>query len=259
MIVRINQFDPANAEPYTGWEADAVRGPIEYEWPTDTNAFELLILETDEHGHKLAPAFRQGQLRQLMPDVIAALRDPAEEIVVRLDGPIAPHELLGALPHLTDVRGHGRFAMSAVQKFDAAGPQAMGSVRLYVPMPRLPGLCSDLELGLHRNVRMRAFSVREPLVNPLLDIDDLADERWREILPQVGFVLGTVRTLQAIHILTRRYTPQDTRTKLMNRLSQPPPSAPPAQGAASSEPPPQPPQPPPSTPPAPQPPASNAP
>jgi hypothetical protein len=246
MIVRINQFDPANAEPYTGWEPDEVRGPIAYEWPGDTHAFELLILETDENNQKLVPTFRQGQLRQLMPDVIAALRDPAEEIVVRLDGPVAPHELPGALAHLADPRGHGRFAISAVQKFDPAAPWPMTSVRMHVPMSRLAALCTDPELGLNRNVRMRAFSVREALVNPLLDIDDLDDERWREILPQVGFVLGTVRTLQAIHILTRKYTPQDTRSKLMSRLSQPsPPQTPSSPGgdAPGSSPPSPPPTP----------------
>src|SRR5204862_250288 len=72
MIVRINQFDPANAEPYSGWEPDEIRGPMQFDWPAATHAFELLILENDERQQMLPLAFRQAQLRQLLPDVVQA-------------------------------------------------------------------------------------------------------------------------------------------------------------------------------------------
>jgi hypothetical protein len=89
-----------------------------------------------------------------------------------------------------------------------------------------------LDLGLERNVRLRLFGVPEALVNPLLDIDDLDDERWAEILPRAGVMVGTVRTLQAIHLLTGRSAPAEIRSRLTRRLAAPPTSpAPPGTGA----------------------------
>jgi hypothetical protein len=68
-------------------------------------------------------------------------------------------------------------------------------------------------------------------VNPLLDIDDLDDERWAEILPRAGLMAGTVRTLQAIHLLSGRSTPGEIRMRLTRRLAAPPtPPAPPGAG-----------------------------
>jgi hypothetical protein len=221
MIVRINQFDAANAEPYSGWDDDSLRGPIACELPAGTNAFEILILESDERQQKLAPSFRQGQLRRLLPDILAALREPAEEIVLRLDGPMIAGELLAAFVHLTDARGHGRFAISPVQRFDdlAATPPAVGSVRVHVPVPRLHMVLDDESLGLHRNVRLRAFAVPEPVVNPLLDIDELDDERWPEILAAARFVLGSVRSMQSLQILTHKLSADQTRQRIVQRLS----------------------------------------
>src|SRR5437762_2603247 len=220
MIVRINQFDAANAEPYSGWEANAIRGPIDCELPAGTHAFEILILESDEKQQKLAPSFRQAQLRQLLPDILAALREPTEEIVLRLDGPLCAGELLAVFKHLTDPRGHGRFAISSAQKFEIApSPPAVTSVRIHVPVPQLQTILQDTELGLHRNVRLRAFAVRESIVNPLLDIDDLDDERWAEILAQTGFVLGSVKSLQALQILTHKMAPEQMRNRVVQRLS----------------------------------------
>src|SRR5262245_30234316 len=213
MIVRINQFDAANAEPYSGWEDDSPRGPIRCALPEGTGAFEILILESDERQQQLAPSFRQGQLRRLLPDVMASLREPADQIVLRLDGPMVAGELLAAFRHLTDPSGHGRFATSSMQRFDeqAGAPPVIGSLRIHVPVPRLHLVLDDAELGLQRAVRLRAFAVPDPLVNPLLDIDDLDDERWPEILAQARFVLGTVRSMQAIQILTNKLTAEQTR------------------------------------------------
>jgi hypothetical protein len=91
-----------------------------------------------------------------------------------------------------------------------------------------------LDLGLERNVRLRLFGVPEALVNPLLDIDDLDDERWAEILPRAGVMVGTVRTLQAIHLLTGRSAPAEIRMRLTRRLAAPPtPPAPAPPGAGT--------------------------
>ena len=95
MIVRINQFDAANAERYGGWVPDLL-GPITCPMPPGTCALELLILESDEKQQQLGAHFRQIQIRQLLPDVLSALREPDQEIVIRLDGPLKPDELLPA-------------------------------------------------------------------------------------------------------------------------------------------------------------------
>src|SRR5438552_12822151 len=125
MIVRINQFDPANAEPYSGWGDDGLRGAILYDWPDDTHAFELLILESDERQRQLAPSFRQSQLRRLLPEILAALAEPGEQIVARLDGPLANNEVLGVMKHLTDVHGSGAFAWSSAQRLLPDAPPPM--------------------------------------------------------------------------------------------------------------------------------------
>src|SRR3954451_10980232 len=135
MIVRINQFDPANAEPYSGWEPDEIRGPMQFDWPAATHAFELLILENDERQQMLPLAFRQAQLRQLLPDVVQALLEPGEQIVARIDGPLIAGELLTAFRHLTDADGTGRFGIAPVQKLDASPKPALGSVRIHLPPP----------------------------------------------------------------------------------------------------------------------------
>ena len=147
MIVRINQFDAGDAERCAGWSADDLRGPIGCPLPPGTTALEALILESDEKQQKLPASFRQAQLRQLAPDILAALREPTEEIVLRFDGPLIAGELLAAFRHLTDSHGHGRFAISPVQKFEAAEPPAIGSVRIHVPAPQLRTIIDDPELA----------------------------------------------------------------------------------------------------------------
>src|SRR5687768_2930548 len=110
MIVRINQFDVPRAEVEAGWASDGAMGPIAYEWPGDARAYEILILERDERNQPLDDSFRQSQIRQLIPQAVAALRDPGEEVVVRLDGPFTAAELMPALRHVTGPDGDGRFA-----------------------------------------------------------------------------------------------------------------------------------------------------
>src|SRR5690349_4906872 len=85
MIVCINQIEVFHAEQYSGWPAGP-QGAIRFQWPPQTFAFEILILESDEQRQPLGRDFRQNQLRQLIPEVVAGLKNVGEEIVVRLDG-----------------------------------------------------------------------------------------------------------------------------------------------------------------------------
>src|SRR5687768_1174729 len=102
MIVRINQFDAPRPDAEAGWPTAGRMGPLGAPWPAGIRAFELLILEQDEQKRPLPEAFRQQQMRQLIPQAVAALREPGEAIVVRLDGPLAERELLPAYRYLTD-------------------------------------------------------------------------------------------------------------------------------------------------------------
>jgi hypothetical protein len=218
MIVRINQFDPANAEPYSGWGDEGLRGAILYEWPEETHAFEVLILESDERQRQLAPSFRQSQLRRLLPEILGALSEPGEQIVARLDGPVAPGELLGVNRHLTDSQGRGRFAWSAAKRMQGDAPPPMGSVRIHLNAQRLSALCMDSNAGLDSGVRMRLFLVPESLVDTVLEIDELDDERWGEVFPHAGLMIGSMRTMQSIYLLTQRVDAGEARQRIMKRL-----------------------------------------
>jgi hypothetical protein len=218
MIVRINQFDPPRAEPSAGWPATGLAGPVKYTWPADTHAFELLILDRDEQQHALTEGFRQKQLRQLIPDVIEALREPGEEIVARLDGPLAENEIIGAFEHIVEPDGAGRYAFSAAERLENNSPAPVVSVRLHLTTPRLAMLCNDMNIGLERLVRLRVLSIPVGLVSVFLDTNEIDDERWSDLIPQSSIFLSTVRGLQAIHLLTRRFDPIEARTRLMQRL-----------------------------------------
>ena len=234
MIVRINQFDAPRPESEAGWPAEGRRGPLLAPWPDGTRAFEVLILEQDETRRALPEAFRQQQLRQLIPQAVAALREPGEEVVVRLDGVLADRELLPAYRHLTAPDGSGRFAVSGADKFEPAPRETLTSIRIHPAAPdALQRLCSDSALGLERSVRLRAFSVPEAMVNVLIDIDSPDDERWADALTKTGFVLSTVVGMRALHVLTARFDAAAVKGRLMQRLTslaqqQPQPPARPA-------------------------------
>ena len=224
MIVRINQFDPANAEPYSGWGDDGLRGAILYDWPNDTHAFEVLILESDERQRQLAATFRQSQLRRLLPEILAALAEPGEQIVARLDGPVANNELLGVMKHLTDVHGSGAFAWSAAQRLLPDAPPPMASLRIHLSLARLAALCMDANAGLDSGVRLRLFVLPEELVSTGLQVDELDDERWGAILARAGLVIGSMRSMQSIYLLTRRVDSGQARQRILKRLLSPPES-----------------------------------
>jgi hypothetical protein len=218
MIVRINQFDAPRPESEAGWPGEGRLGPLLAPWPEGTRAFEVLILEQDEARRPLAEAFRQQQLRQLIPQAVAALREPGEEVVVRLDGPFAERELLPALRYLTDPDGRGRYALSPTAKLDIAPAEVMSGVRIQPSAQVLQALCGDGAVGLERAVRLRVFSVPEDVAPAIVEVDSADDERWPDLLPRVGFVLSTVRGMLALHILTARYDTVAVKTRLMQRL-----------------------------------------
>lgn len=197
---------------------EGLRGAIGYEWPDDTHAFEVLILESDERQRQLAPAFRQSQLRRLLPEILAALAEPGEQIVARLDGPVAVNELIGTVKHLTDVHGSGAFAWSAAQRLAADAPPPIASMRIHLTLPRLGALCMDGSAGLDSGVRLRLFVVPEELVATALEVNELDDERWSAILGRAGVVLGSMRTMQSIYLLTRRVDSGQARQRILKRL-----------------------------------------
>jgi hypothetical protein len=220
VIVRINQLPVAQAEAdaWPGNTAGSLRGPIGYAWPDDARAFEVLVREIDEQQQPLGEPFRQAQVRQLIPQVVAALREPGEQVVVRLDGPVSPRELLPSLCHLTDSAGNGRFMVSELAKLDPTPQEMMASVRMQPSEAGLVALCGDAELGLERSVRLRLFGVPEPLVNSLLDIHFAGDGRWAEVLDGAGFVLNAGSQLRALYVITRRLDAAQFKARLTARL-----------------------------------------
>jgi hypothetical protein len=218
MIVRINQFDPANAEPYSGWGDDGLRGAILYDWPEDTNAFEVLILESDERQRQLAPAFRQSQLRRLLPEILISLMEPGEQIVARLDGPLTGGDLIAAMKHLTDSQGQGRFACSASVKLQHDSAVPIASMRIHLTPQRLASLCMEAGAALDGRVRLRLFLVPDALVGTLLEINDLDDAQWAQVLPSTGAVVGSMRGMQSIYLLTRRVDSAQARQRILQRL-----------------------------------------
>jgi len=220
MIVRINQIDVAAAEPSAGWDLGTPRGGIEFTWPLRTFAYQILVLDRDEKNQPLSPAFRQGQTRQLIPQVIAALVSAEHErVVLRLDGLLADNELLPSFRYLADPVSCERYAISELQKLDPHPQPIPASVRLVLSPAPLAALCTDAQLGLGRSVRLRAFGVPELLVNPLLDTTDVDDERWREILPRSTFVLSTTTDLLSLLVWTPLYDAAETKRRVMQRLA----------------------------------------
>lgn len=218
MIVRINQSDAVRAEQEAAWPPAGLQGPVRAPWPADARAFELLILGQDEQNRPLSEAFRQAQLRHMIPQAAAALREAGDEIVVRLDGPFADGELLGAVRWLTEPGGLGRYAVSPLQKWEHGPAEVLGSVRVQ-PSPRtLAGLCADPQVGLDRGVRMRLFAVPEDLVLPLLDAQSPDDDRWASILARCGFMIATPRGLRSLQVTTRRHDAAAVKARIMQRL-----------------------------------------
>ena len=218
MIVRINQIEVAQAEQASGWPVHGLTGPIRFRWPVDTNAFEILVLSRDEQTQPLQFQFRQQQVRQLIPIVLSAVRERGEEVVIRLDGAMRTGELVGGFAHLTESHGYGRYSIAHVDKLNFDPDETAGSVRFQLLPHRIGPLCMDATIGLERSVRMRLIGVPEELVNPLLDTHDLDDERWKEILPQAGFMLSTSTRLRSIEVITPRLDASQIKERLLGQL-----------------------------------------
>ena len=222
MIVRINQLDVSRAEQEAGWPPAGPMGPlgpsVGAAGPGELRTFELLILGHDEQNRPVSDAFRQAQLRQMVPHALIALREGDEEIVVRLDGPLAEGELLAGFRWLTEADGRGRFAVSGAQKREEAPTEVIGGIRLQPSPGRLVGLCADGGLGLERSVRLRAFCVPGPLVNTVLEIAEPDDARWGEVLERAGVTIGTTRGLRSLHIQSRRFDAAAVKSRIMRRL-----------------------------------------
>lgn len=218
MIVRLNQIEVHYAEQYAGWGTRGPQGSIHYAWPNSVRAFEVLVLDHDEHRRPLDPQFRRAQIRQLIPEIIAALSGPEEHLVVRLDGPLAEAEMLAAVDYAANPSLCDRFGLSPVLKLKPEKQGPVASLRMQLTTAGWKSLSGDSRIGLERSVRMRAFAVPLEFINPLLDTGELDDERWRDILPRAGFVLSTVSGLESVYVLTSRFDAATAKSRLMSRL-----------------------------------------
>ena len=218
MIVRINELDVARAESSADWGACPRRGPLSYDWPRSAHAYEVLVLDRDEQNRVLPSAFRQNQVRHLIPETIEALREEGEQVVLRLDGALVPGELLHALSVVTAANWSGRFALSDAVR-DAAGAEpVVASLRMHVEPAALPRLCLDSELALERSVRLRAFGVPERLITGILSISAADDDRWDDVMPSAGFMVSTSRGLRSLYVVTPRLDATTFKTRLTQRL-----------------------------------------
>jgi len=68
-------------------------------------------------------------------------------------------------------------------------------------------------------VRLRAFAVPEELVNPLLDTGEMDDQRWPEILSQMAFVVAPAAGMDAIQVITARYSAAEFTARLNTALA----------------------------------------
>jgi hypothetical protein len=220
MIVRINQLDLDYPPDQAGWPPSELAGSLRYDWPRETIGYDVLVLEQDESHRKLDEDFRRQQLRKLIPNAIAAIKTDDEQIVVRLDGPVARGELVAGFDRVLKCEEPTRSAFSSLRNFDLESP-SIASLRVAASPNLLALLAGDVNLGLDKSVRLRVFAVPEECVDPLLDIDSVEDERWTEILSHSGFVLGTTRGLRSLQILTPRFAPAEIKKRITERLRRP--------------------------------------
>lgn len=221
MIVRINQLEVNRAETSAGWSDTAPGGLLRFSWPSDTQAFEILILELDEQQRRLEDGFRQHQLRQLIAQLADALKKPEEELVLRLDGPFAHGEMSRALHYLTDPRGYGRFAVSPMVKPVEEPAEIPMSVRIQLRAPRLSAICTDPSIGICRTVRFRLMGVPLDLVEAMLDAESMEDPRWPEILHEAGFMLTGAQGMTRLILLTRRLDAAAVRELITHTMAHP--------------------------------------
>lgn len=220
MIVRINQFEVAQAEALGGWGDGAYSGPIQYDWPDETYAFEVLVLETDECDQRLTASFRQQRVRELLPQLLMALREPGMELVLRLDGALTTSSLLPLFQFLAPEQGGSHYGIAPALRLPEDPDPAQGSIRLHMDDAHVASLCAHPAISLGTSVRLRAFAVPAAMVGPLLDMSDLDDERWSEVLGAAGFMVQPVRALAGVQVLTQRFDPSAFCDRLTQRFNQ---------------------------------------
>lgn len=218
MIVRISEFDVSRAEAAADWGPDPYRGAIGFHWPSDAHAFEVVVLERDEQSRPLSEEFRRGQVRQLITETVIALREPDEEVVLRLDGALAENELMGALRHVSGAGWIGRFVLSETGRLEPETQPVMASLRVHCSMAAAAAICQDAALGLDRTVRLRAFGVPREWIDPVLQLGMVDDHAWHDVMPRLGFYLGTVRGLRSLQVLTSRLDATAFKARLTRRL-----------------------------------------
>jgi hypothetical protein len=218
MILRINELRARDVETRGNWAPGTPQGPLAADFPAGARAFEVYIKPTDEHEKPMDAARRRTQLRRLLADCADALKGEGEELVVRLDGPLAAGEMAEALRHVGAGGGERRFAIAAARKFEVGPPAATGSMRLHVDHAQLAALLADPSVGVDKSVRLRVFSIAGELVNPLIDADDLDDERWPELLAGAGLVVTTSKGMESILLVSDRYDLAAVKGRLATKL-----------------------------------------
>ncbi len=215
MLVRLNQIDPQSADGAAGWTTGGCRGTVAYKWPATTFAYQLVALDKDEQGQAVPADSRRAEVRRVLPGVIAAVGRTGDLTVLRLDGPFGP----GLVPAVAAAAGATGYAVSAVQRFGFDGAPPLASVRLLGKGDAIAQLCADEALALHAGVRLRAFLLPPPLVDPMIDTAEPDDERWRELLPEAGAVVSTAADLLSIVIWSATLGPDVIRDRLAARLT----------------------------------------
>ncbi len=210
MLVRLNQIDPRSADGAAGWTTGGVRGTVAHTWPETTFAYQMAALDADEAGRPVPADARRAEVRRVLPAVIAAVGRAGEVAVVRLDGPFGP----GLMPAVAAAAGASAYALSAVQRFGSDAAPPLASVRLAADAAAVDRLCRDERLDLHAGVRLRAFLLPPPLVDPMVDTLEPDDERWRELLPGAGAVVSTAADLLSVVIWSGTLGPAELRTRL---------------------------------------------
>ncbi|HEV7299548.1 MAG TPA: hypothetical protein VGN72_09310 [Tepidisphaeraceae bacterium] len=208
-ILRVNQLDPATADGVAGWSNGL--GQLQVSMPSELHAFELRIVAQEGNSNG-TEADQRHRLRQLIIAAAAGLMPNGHHLVLRLDGPLI--EIASALAWAID----RPLGMSPVRRFDTTAPSPIVSLRVADEPAGLSGLFDAVGPALGRSVRLRLFAVPLGIVGPLLDMDELDDERWPEVLEKADSTIDTIAGLGGLIAFTHQSA--DTVTSaLASRLS----------------------------------------
>jgi hypothetical protein len=119
---------------------------------------------------------------------------------------------------VTAANWSGRFALSDAARYGAGAEPVLASLRTNAALAALSAFCLDSELALDRSVRLRAMGVPESLVPTVLAIGSADDDRWQDVMPNAGFMVGTSRGLRSLYVVTPRLDATTFKTRLTQRL-----------------------------------------